>query len=165
MIRSLGVSWTLRITGLTTLVANSAATVLVQDRNHQIKPTQTVLDFKLLRHRPVLLLLLWAFVSMFGYITLLFSLPDFALGIGLSRDQATDIVGLLNIGTAVGRPVIGLIIDRFSRVPTAGALTFLCGIICFALWIPTTSFSLTMVFSILCGAILGVFWMVCNQRR
>ncbi|KAL7915162.1 MFS transporter, MCP family, solute carrier family 16, member 6 [Trichoderma velutinum] len=159
MIQHQGLSWTLRITGLITLLTTVVATLLLRDRNHQVRPTQIAVDFSLLRHTKVLLLLLWTFVSMFGYIALLFSLSDFALAVGLSSTQATDIVGFLNLGTAVGRPIIGLISDRTSKVATAGILTFLCGIICFALWLPAASFGLTTLFAILCGAIVGVFWM------
>lgn len=160
MIQHLGLAWSLRITGLVTAVATVIAALCIRDRNHHINPTQIALDFKLLRQKAVILLLLWAFVNMFGYITLLFSLSDFAIAIGLSGNQATDIVGFLNIGTAIGRPITGLVSDRFSRVKTAGTLTFICGVICFALWVPATTFALTIFFSIICGGILGIYWMV-----
>lgn len=160
MIRSIGLHWALRTTGLVTLVATSIATLFIRDRNHHIRPTQLAFDVTLLRRYEVKLLLLWAFISMFGYITLLFSLSDFATSIHLSRSQATDIVGFLNLGTAVGRPIIGIFSDRFSRTNTAAILTLTCSLICFALWLPATSFGLTTFFALICGAILGVFWMV-----
>ncbi|KAF1991956.1 major facilitator superfamily protein [Aulographum hederae CBS 113979] len=159
VIRSIGLAWALRTTGLITLAANITATFFIRDRNHHIKPTQLAFDITLLRRYDVILLLLWAFISMFGYITLLFSLFDFATWIHLSRSQAADIVGFLNLGTAVGRPIIGIISDRFSRTNVAAVLTLACGIICFALWLPATSFGLTVFFALVCGAILGVFWM------
>lgn len=164
MIKTLSLPWALRATGLITLAANVIAILLIRDRNHHIKPTQLAFDLTLLRQYNVVLLLLWAFVTMFGYIALLFSLSDFALSIGLSSDEATDIVGFLNLGTAIGRPIIGIISDRFSRVNTAGVLTFSCGIICFAFWIPATTFGLTVFFSLLCGATLGVFWMASTNH-
>jgi MFS family permease len=160
MIKHLGLAWALRTTGLITLAATSSATMLMRDRNKHINPTQLAFDVKLLRRYEVLLLLAWAFVSMFGYIALLFSLSDFALAIGLSRKEATDIVGFLNLGTAVGRPIIGICSDKFSRINTAGVLTLVCGLSCFAFWMPATEFGLTVFFSLICGAIVGVFWMV-----
>jgi predicted MFS family arabinose efflux permease len=160
IIQRWNISWALRITGLVALVAQLIAITFIRDRNHAIKPSQLGFDTKLLRRYEVLLLLAWAFISMLGYVVLLFSLSDFALSIGLSRAQATDIIGLLNVGTAVGRPIIGILSDRWSRIDTAGALTLICGLSCFAFWIPATSYGLTVFFSILCGAILGVFWMV-----
>lgn len=97
---------------------------------------------------------------MLGYITLLFSLSDFALSIGISSQQATDIIGYLNIGTAIGRPVIGIMSDKFDRIDVAGALTLICGLSCFAFWVPVQSYGLLVFFSLLAGAVLGVFWMV-----
>jgi hypothetical protein len=32
--------------------------------------------------------------------------------------------------------------------------------LCFVFWIPTQSFALLVVFALLAGAVLGVFWMV-----
>jgi predicted MFS family arabinose efflux permease len=165
IIQRWGISWALRITGIIALVAQFVAISVIRDRNQAIKPSQLGFDTKLLRRYEVILLLAWAFTSMFGYVVLLFSLSDFALSIGLSRAQATDIIGLLNVGTAVGRPFIGILGDRWSRVDTAGALTLLCGLSCFAFWIPATSYGLTVFFAILCGAILGVFWMVSVTRK
>jgi hypothetical protein len=45
---------------------------------------------------------------MFGYVILLFSLSDFARSIGLGSGQAAAVTALLNLETAVGRPVVGL---------------------------------------------------------
>jgi len=160
IIQRWSIAWALRITGLIALVANLLAIVVIRDRNKAIRPTQLGFDTKLLRRYEVLLLLAWAFISMLGYVVLLFSLTDFALSIGLSRSQATDVIGLLNVGTAIGRPIIGILSDRWSRIDTAGALTLLCGLSCFAFWLPATSYGLTVFFAILCGAIVGVFWMV-----
>jgi MFS family permease len=153
-------SWALRITGIIAFVANLAAIIIIRDRNHVIQPHQLGFDLTLLQRYDVILLLAWASISMLGYVVILFSLSDFALSIGLTRAQATDIIGLLNVGTAVGRPVIGILSDRWSRIDTAGILTLLCGISCFAFWLPATSFGLTVFFAIICGAIVGVFWMV-----
>ncbi|KAF5565964.1 transporter MCH2 [Fusarium phyllophilum] len=141
MIQRQGLNWALRTTGIITF------------------PNQRAFDIALLRSKAVVLFLLWAFISMFGYIVLLFSLSEFAFAIGLSHKQATDVVGFLNVGTAVGRPLISLVSDRFSRVATAFVLTLLCGLTCFVLWLPAKSFGLTLFFSTVCGAILGVFWM------
>ncbi|KAL5119055.1 hypothetical protein ACEQ8H_002979 [Pleosporales sp. CAS-2024a] len=159
MIQRWGISWALRITGLIALVAQVLVISVIRDRNKSIQPTQLGFDTKLLRRYDVVLLLCWSFTSMFGYVVLLFSLSDFALSIGLSRAQATDVLGSLHIGTAAGRPLIGILSDRWSRIDTAGMLTLLCGVSCFAFWVPATSFGLTVFFAVLCGAILGVFWM------
>ncbi|KAH7382275.1 major facilitator superfamily domain-containing protein [Pyrenochaeta sp. MPI-SDFR-AT-0127] len=159
IIQRLGIGWALRITGIIAIIANLAAITIIRDRNHIIRPSQLGFDTTLLQRYDVILLLAWAFISMLGYVILLFSLSDFALSIGLTRAQATDIIGLLNLGTAVGRPAIGILSDKWSRIDTAGVLTLLCGLSCFAFWLPAASFGLTVFFAIICGAIVGVFWM------
>ena len=160
IIDQLSVSWALRITCFVGFVANAIATALIRDRNKHIRPPQLALDTRLLLRPDVWLLLSWAFTSMLGYIVLLYSLGDFAIAIGLSRSQSTTVIGVLNIGTAVGRPIIGIWSDKFRRVDVAAILTLLCGISCFAFWMPATGYGLTLFFALLIGAILGVFWMV-----
>jgi MFS family permease len=159
MLEKIGLEWTLRTTGLTTLIANSIAVLMIRHRNHIIMPPQLAFDFRLLRRVNVMLLLSWSFLSMLGYVVLLFSLPDFATSIGLNQQQATNIAGFLNLGTAVGRPIIGIFSDRFNRISTAAGITLICGLSCIALWIPATTYAMTVFFSIICGATLGVFWM------
>ncbi|KAK9342043.1 major facilitator superfamily domain-containing protein [Lipomyces starkeyi] len=159
MINQIGLHWALRVTGIIIFFAILGAALVIRDRNQHIRPPQLALDTKLLRRYDVFLLLSWAFISMLGYITVLFSLSDFALSIGLSQAQATNIVGFLNIGTAVGRPIIGIWSDRYSRIDVAGLLTLLCGLCCFTFWLPATSYGLTVFFALIIGAILGVFWL------
>jgi MFS family permease len=165
MIDDLGLPWALRIIGCISCCVNLLATFFLKDRNGFIRPTQRPFDPDLISQRSVLWLLAWAFVSMLGYITLLYSLSDFALSIHLSRDQATNITAFLNLGTAIGRPLIGVTSDRLGRFGTAAGLTFVCGAACFALWIPATSYELLIVFSLVSGAILGVFWVVSGSQH
>lgn len=164
MLKRIGLGWTLRATGLITLIANFLAVLLIRHRNDIVRPPQLAFDIRLLCRVDVALLLAWSFGSMLGYVILLFSLPDFATSIGLSQAQATNIAGFLNLGTAVGRPIIGTLSDRFSRIDTAAVITVTCGLSCIAFWIPATSYGLTVFFSIICGATLGVFWMVNDSR-
>lgn len=162
IIDAFGLKWALCTTGLITFFLTAIATSLLRDRNKYIRPPQLALDTSLLKTYEVQLLLAWSFVSMLGYITLLFSLSDFALSIGISPQRATDVIGLLNVGIAIGRPIIVIASDKSNRIDVALALTLICGLSCFALWIPVQSYGLLVFFSLLAGAILGVFWMV-NQ--
>lgn len=160
VIDALGLRWALCITGIITFALSTIGTGLLRDRNKDIQPPESAFDTSLLAKYEVILLLAWSFISMLGYITLLFSLSDFALSIGLSSQQATNLVGLLNIGTAIGRPMLGFVSDKLNRFDVTAGLTFICGLSCFAFWIPTQSYGLLMFFGIISGAVLGVFWMV-----
>lgn len=102
MIDNLSLAWSLRIIGVITLFMNTLAAAFIRDRNADIQLKQRPFDRELLCRAEVWLLLAWSFISMLGYITLLYSLSDFALSIGLSRDRATQIIAILNAGTAIG---------------------------------------------------------------
>lgn len=160
MIENISLAWSLRITSIIAFVMTFTAVALIRDRNKVIQPAQHPFDTELLSRQDVWLLLIWAFISMLGYITLLYSLPDFALSIGLSRAQATDAITYLNLGTAVGRPLIGSLSDYYRRIKVPAFLTLTCGISCFMIWLPANSFGPTVLFALFSGAILGVFWVV-----
>lgn len=160
LISNISLAWSLRITAIITASMNLVATLLIRNRNEVIRPPQLGLDRQLLRRYDVLLLLAWGFISMLGYMTLLYSLSDFALSIRLDYTQAASVAAFLNLGTAIGRPLIGISSDKYGRMEVAGILTFVCGVSCFAVWLPATSYGMTVFFAVISGAILGVYWVV-----
>lgn len=159
MIDNISLAWSLRVTGIVAGMMNVIAALMIRNRNKVIMPPQRGFDTILLRRYDVVLLLFWAFISMLGYITILFSLSDFARSIGLSASKAAAVSAFLNLGTAIGRPLVGMASDYFGRMETAGVLTLICGITCFAIWLPATSYGVTIVFVVISGAFFGVFWM------
>ncbi|KAI0378267.1 MFS transporter, MCP family, solute carrier family 16, member 6 [Hypomontagnella monticulosa] len=160
MLANLGLPWSLRITAIVVFLVNSAATLLVRSRNEEVKPDQQIFNFRLLRSYHAMLLLGWSFVMMFGYITLMFSLSDYALATGRSGQDSATVAALLNLGAAVGRPMIGYLSDRYGRVEVAGLLTAICGVLVFVLWLPISVYSILLIFALIDGSILGVFWAV-----
>ena len=160
MIDTLGLGWALRVIGIIGLIMNLISATFIKDRRAVLRPEYHPFKVVLLLRWDVVFLLSWAFISMLGYITLLYSLSDFAKTIGLSSSQAVQVTALLNLGTALGRPFIGVASDRFGRFEVAAGLTLFCGLCCFVIWIPATSFGVTVLFGMISGAILGVFWVV-----
>lgn len=157
---SLGLPWALRVTGILMFAGNLVGTALIRDRNHLVKPPQLGFATHLLRRYDCMLLLAWAFVNLLGYMVILYSLSNYAVDIvGLTQSQASILTAVLNLGTGIGRPAIGLISDRFGRIQTAAVLTLACAVSVFAIWIPANSFGVLIFFAIVAGAILGVFWM------
>ncbi|RVX72955.1 hypothetical protein B0A52_03308 [Exophiala mesophila] len=158
MIENLGLGWALRITGMCALVVLLTASYLVRDRNEIIRPRIKPLDVQLLKRRQVWMLMGFTAFSMLGYIVLTFTLSSFALSLGLSQDQAGVITGMLNLGTLLGRPFIGVLSDHFGRLTIASLFTFLNAVFTFAIWIPTNSYGLLIFLAIIVGPTAGVFW-------
>ncbi|KAF2713338.1 major facilitator superfamily protein [Pleomassaria siparia CBS 279.74] len=159
MIMHLSLAWSLRIIGIVSGTMNILATCLLRNRNHIVRPPMHPFDVRLLRRLPVSLLLAWGFFSMLGYIIILYSLSDFGRGLGFSATQASSITALVNAGTAVGRPCLGVLSDRYGRIEVAGLATLSTSIMVWCFWIPAQGYGLTAVFAILAGAVVGVFWM------
>ncbi|KAI7473584.1 MFS monocarboxylate transporter-like protein [Hortaea werneckii] len=160
MIEQISLAWSLRITGIIGFVANFIGMVLVKDRNHVVKPPQLGFATHLLRRYDCLLLLSWAFVNLLGYMVILYSLSSYAVQVvGLTQAQAGVITAVLNLGTGIGRPLIGLASDRFGRIEVAATLTLTCGLLLVAIWIPANNYGVLIFYAIPSGAMLGVFWM------
>ena len=158
MIDSLGVKWAFRILGVVACAVNVVCVLLIRDRNQAIGSSQLAFDYRLFKKGEFWLLLGWGFFSMMGYITLLFSLPNYATSIGLSSHQGSIIGAVLNLGQGLGRPLVGIFSDKTGRINIAGFCTFICGLFCFIIWIFAKSFGVLVCFAIIVGTVAGTFW-------
>lgn len=160
IIQSLGIAWAFRIVAICTFCVNSVCTLLIRDRNKVINPNQRAFDFTLLKRFEFLLLLAWGFFSMLGYIVILFSLPDYAASVGMTKQQGSILAAMLNLGMAFGRPLVGIGSDRFGRINISGSMTAVSGLSCFFIWMWARDFGVALLFSLISGAVCGTFWTV-----
>jgi nitrate/nitrite transporter NarK len=160
LIDRFSLAWSLRAIAVVSGSMLLVAALLLRTRNAAIQPRQHGFAVRLLVRYEVVLLLGWSFASLVGYIVLLFSLSDYAQAIGMSARRAADITGLVNVGTALGRPFVGALSDRWGRIEVAGIVTAVCGISVFAVWVPAEEGgeAVVMLFAVLAGATLGTFW-------
>lgn len=156
--RTLGLNWTYRVLALCSLTMNAVCSILVKDRNKIVKPKQNMFDWRELGHIEVILVITWGFMSELGYIVLLFSLPHYAITIGLSQSQGAVVGALLNVGLGAGRPLVGYLSDRWGRINMAAFMTASCGVSCLALWVPAQGYALLLVFSLFAGFGCGTYW-------
>jgi MFS family permease len=158
MIPRLGLGWTFRILGVVTLVANLTAANLLKDRNKAIGSRFNAFDLALFKRPEFLLFLGWGVFTVLGYNVLLFSMPDFALSMGLTPKQGSITSAVLSLGLLLGRPVLGLGSDRFGRLNVATFLTALTGLLCLVVWILARSIGLICFYTFLVGCISGTYW-------
>lgn len=95
---------------------------------------------------------------MLGYVVLLFSIPNYALSIGLTARQGSIIGALLNLGQGLGRPFVGYFSDRAGRINIAGSLTLVSGVFCLVIWIFAKDYGVLIFFSLIVGSVAGTFW-------
>lgn len=160
--RTLGLSWTYRILAFCALVVNALCAVVIRDRNKSVKPKQKTLDYHEFARIEVVLLIIWGFMAELGYIVLLYSLPHFAISIGLTQQQGAVIAAMFNLGLGLGRPCVGYLSDRFGRINIAGIMTASCGVFCLSIWVPARSYGMLLLFAVLAGIGAGNFWGTCS---
>ncbi|KFZ10618.1 hypothetical protein V501_05121 [Pseudogymnoascus sp. VKM F-4519 (FW-2642)] len=160
LIDHFSLAWSLRAIAVISGSMLLVAALLLRTRNAAIQPRQHGFAIRLLARYDVVLLLGWSFASLVGYIVLLISLSDYAQSIGIPPSRAASITGLVNVGTALGRPFVGALSDRWGRIEVAGVVTAVCGVAVFAVWVPAEmgGEAVVMGFAVLAGATLGTFW-------
>jgi MFS family permease len=160
MIRNIGLPWAFRTLAVIAAVVNTVCALLIRDRNKQIGSSQLSFDYRLFKKMEFLGLLAFGFLSMLGYVVLVFSLPSYARTIGLSAQQGSIIGALLNLGQALGRPPVGYFSDSFGRLNMASTMTFMCGLFCLVIWKFAKSFGVVVFFAMLSGTVAGTYWAV-----
>ncbi|KAI9899311.1 hypothetical protein N3K66_005772 [Trichothecium roseum] len=158
MIKNLGLPWAFRILGIIAGVVNTICTILVKDRNKIIGTTQLAFNVALFKRIEYVLLMLFGWFSMLGYVILIFSLANYANKIGLDSSQAALISAFFNMGQALGRPLVGYFSDRTGRINMSAAMTILAGIFSLTIWINAEVYGALIVFALVGGAVAGTFW-------
>ncbi|KAK6401246.1 hypothetical protein LTR95_019209, partial [Oleoguttula sp. CCFEE 5521] len=105
-VESLGLPSTYRLLALCTLLANLSCSLLLKERSKIVRSQsqQNNLCWGELAQMQVVLLIVWGFATELGYIVLLYSLPSYALSIGLTAHEGSVVGAVLNLGLAFGRP-------------------------------------------------------------
>lgn len=151
-------TWALCLLGLVALVVNAVCALLLRDCNAAVGSAHRAFDAALLRRPEFLLLLAFGCFSMLAYVVLVFSLTHNAQRAGLSASRAAQVGALLNLGQAVGRPLVDHFSDRTGRINMAALTTLVGGLLCLAVWVNARSYLLFVVFAVVCGAVAGTFW-------
>lgn len=161
MIDNLSLAWSLRITGIIAFVVLMIASFLIRDRHATLRPRIRLFDARLLAKGRVWLLMGYSFFTILGYIVAIYSLSAFAVSIGLTQQQGGIVVTVMNVGTTIARPFVGVLSDRLGRMTVAAILTASNAVFIYAIWIPTNSYGVLLFFAFLIGATSGIYWGVC----
>jgi MFS family permease len=156
IIRNMGLGWAYRILAIVSAVANIICTLLIRTRYES--QSRLAFDTSLFRRPEYLLVLSYGAFSMLGYFVLIFTLANYANVIGLQSSQASMIPAFFMFGQAIGRPCVGWLSDRFGRITLTFIMSFITGILIFALWINAKTFGVLLAFALVGGLSAGVFW-------
>lgn len=155
-----GVQMTYKILAFCALGANLVSSLLLKPRNtpQTEERHKRTINLRDLSRLEVLLMMVWGMATEFGYITLIYSLPDYASSIGLTAQQGSVTGAILNLGLTLGRPLVGYVSDKFGRITVPTILTAFCGVACLAIWVPAHSYPVLLLFALVSGMFCGIFW-------
>ncbi|WZH47308.1 major facilitator superfamily domain-containing protein [Fusarium acuminatum] len=156
IIRNMGLGWAYQILAIVSAVANIICTLLIRTRYES--QSRLAFDTSLFCRPEYLLVLSYGAFSMLGYFVLIFTLANYANVIGLQSSQASMIPAFFMFGQAIGRPCVGWLSDRFGRINLTFIMSFITGILIFALWINAKTFGVLLAFALVGGLSAGVFW-------
>jgi MFS family permease len=104
--------------------------------------------------------LIHIYVAM-AYFIAIYSLAPYATdGIGLSQTQGAALQSILAGGQIIGRPLIGLALDKGGRFNMTIIANIVAGLSCVAIWMPARSFAALLPYAILQGVVGGTVFSV-----
>ncbi|KAH6845181.1 major facilitator superfamily domain-containing protein [Chaetomium sp. MPI-CAGE-AT-0009] len=158
MISNLGLAWAFRILAILAFVVNGACSLVLRDRNKAVGAVHIPFHKGLFKRLEFWLFVGWGFFGLLAYVIVVFSITDYAQSVGFTASQGSLAASLFNLSQGIGRPIIGLVSDRFGRINVAGIGTLIAGVAAFFLWIFAGPHFAGLVVYVLFGGFAGIIW-------
>jgi MFS family permease len=95
---------------------------------------------------------LYGATNVLGYVLALYTLATYSTaGLGLSQAQGSVLQACLAGGQMVGRPLCGLVLDRFGRINMTALLAWAAGLSCLLVWTFGRTYAVLIFFAIFQG--------------
>lgn len=161
--------WPLRMVGIVTAVVGIVCTGLMKeypsthpDRHRTtarvpfLTTVKSIFSPTIVFNVPVLCVTVWFMCLNVGYFILKYLLALYAIAVGLTPTQGSNLTAILNAGQVVGRPFLGTVLDRVGRVNATIFFSILEGILFLAYWSEAQLYGALIGLSLLCGLFGGI---------
>ncbi|EGV64589.1 hypothetical protein CANTEDRAFT_120262 [Yamadazyma tenuis ATCC 10573] len=153
-----GVHWALRAQAIISFGLVWIAVLLFRSRSKLHKIEFTLYDVKVTKMYAFWIGIFYVMTCMFGYVLTLYTVANYTTSLGYSDYQGSIAAALLQIGSAVGRPCVGLLADRYGATTMAAHAYLISTIFCLAMWIPSRNYATVLVFAFVIGGVMGSVW-------
>ncbi|KAI9028030.1 major facilitator superfamily domain-containing protein [Hyaloraphidium curvatum] len=133
MITNLSVQWSLRITGMIIFAMVSISAFVLRSRYKPIR-RKSLIDFSFFKNRHFSMMWAVQLTGFFGFFSPYLFLSTYAASVGLSQSQGALIVGLTNLGSTLGRVIVGFGSDRLGPFNSFSLCIFLSGLSMMLIW-------------------------------
>lgn len=146
------VSWALRCEAIICFGLLWISVFLIRTR---INVKCALFDLEVFRSSAFLLLCIYLVFCMFGYVVVLYTMANVTTSMGYTARQGSISSAMVQVGSVLGRPVVGRLCDRFGSVTVSTGVYLVCGIFVLAMWIPALNWTTILVFCIVAGSLMG----------
>ncbi|RKP22803.1 major facilitator superfamily domain-containing protein [Syncephalis pseudoplumigaleata] len=155
LIDVVGVAWTLRCLAA---VAEQAIDVQDVDATTVSAPVGSrQWLWTRIKHPAFLGLWITNIFGSLGYLVPFYYIPSYAASVGYSKTDGAMLVGIMNGASALGRIGLGWAADYVGRINMYVGSVAAGGLVCLAIWLPSTGMAPLVVFSLLYGMFMGGF--------
>ncbi|KAI1640746.1 major facilitator superfamily domain-containing protein [Biscogniauxia mediterranea] len=158
LLRTVGYGWAMRTCGFIILSALTVANMTVRARTlrkrAELSRRQMAKPFS---ERPFQWMLLGQFFVPFGLYVPITYLPTAAIGAGMRKELAQNLVTFYNAGSLVGRLSSGILSDKAGKYNVFACACSTAGTLVLAMWIPAANDAVTVAFSVLFGVFSGAY--------
>ncbi|GMG35809.1 unnamed protein product [Ambrosiozyma monospora] len=158
LLQNHGIGWSIRAQAIMSLGLNVIACLLIKSRDNVVKPVIKVFDKSIWTSFGCLSIFAWTMFTMFGYVTLMYNLGDFTRSLGYDSHHASIVSTMTAVGIIYGRPIVGILGDKFGPCNITIISSWLTALLAFAMWIPCRNFATVVVFSLFEGSLMGTMW-------
>ena len=152
------VHWALRVQSIMEFGMVWIAIVLIRSKAKEHSIQFKLFDAKVVKTAPFWLLCFFMTTCMFGYVIVLYTLANFTTSLGYSGKEGSYVSAMVQVGSAIGRPAVGFLSDRFGGITVAAVAYFVVGIFSLAMWIPARNLATIIVFAIISGSMMGAVY-------
>ena len=147
--------WALRVQSIIGFVLVLVAVCLARNKAEKIKIQFTLYDIGVLRSAAFWIFGFFVITCMFGYVVVLYTLANFTTSLGYSEYQGSIASAMVQTGSCLGRPVVGIMADKYGAATVSAVAYTVAGILCLAMWIPARNFATVIAFGLIQGALIG----------
>lgn len=152
------VFWALRAQSIISFGLVWVAIVLFKSRSKHHNIQFSFFDMQVVSNFGFWLAVVYVVTCMFGYVVCLYTLANFTTALGYSEYQGSIASAMIQVGSVVGRPLVGLLAHKYGACTLVFVCYSLSAIFTLAMWTPARTFGTVIAYGVIIGAIMGTIW-------
>lgn len=154
IVDSVSVWWALRAQSIICAGVVLIALLFIKTRIEK-KLEFTVYDADVLKCAGFYMLLCFIITCILGYVIVLYTIVASTVSLGYSAKQGSIVAAMIQVGSFCGRPLVGLVADKYGTLSVGAIVYLLCAIFTYSMWIPATNYATLICFGLIIGLIMG----------